>query len=184
MGNRSRNRRSKNGSPGFVTPSIALNSRITPLISSLVSIPDIVLNLGCVIVCDCVSIVRDQGASQEACGNTGDFDDDEGGGMTLNARARTMLMQKLDRTGTASSIAGSLGTHVINYSLLAPTSVVPILGALSSLVSPYTQATVAGPGGLLVSGHSVLAVSVPSVDTIGVPSECLLLKNMFDPNLE
>ncbi|GAB2219491.1 hypothetical protein Droror1_Dr00007127 [Drosera rotundifolia] len=131
-----------------------------------------------------VSIVTDQGASQEAGGNTGDFDDDEGGGLTLNARARAMLMQKLDRTGTASSIAGSLGTPVINNSLLAPTSAVPILGAPSSLVSPLAQATVAGLGGLRVSGHSVPAVSVPSVDTIGVPSECLLLKNMFDPNLE
>ncbi|KAL9262829.1 RNA-binding protein 39-like protein [Drosera capensis] len=131
-----------------------------------------------------VSIVTDQGASQEAGGNTGDFDDDEGGGLTLNARARAMLMQKLDRTGTASSIAGSLGTPVINNSLLAPTSAVPILGAPSSLVAPLTQATVPGLGGPSVSGLSVPAVSVPSVDTIGVPSECLLLKNMFDANLE
>ncbi|GAB2267834.1 hypothetical protein Dimus_002811 [Dionaea muscipula] len=130
-----------------------------------------------------VSIVTDQSAGQEAGGNTGDFDDDEGGGLALNARARALLMQKLDRSGTSSSIGGSLGTPAINNSVLAAPTI-PILGAPTSLVSPLMQASVPGVGGLPVPGLAVPAMNVPPVESVGVPSECLLLKNMFDPNVE
>jgi RNA-binding protein 39 len=36
----------------------------------------------------------------------------------------------------------------------------------------------------LGAGLQVPTVAVPTIDTIGVPSECLLLKDMFDPNVE
>ncbi|XP_072966227.1 uncharacterized protein [Typha angustifolia] len=47
-----------------------------------------------------VSAVTDQVGMQDAGGNAGDLDDDEGGGLSLNARSRALLMQKLDRSGT------------------------------------------------------------------------------------
>ncbi|CAL8998376.1 unnamed protein product, partial [Prunus brigantina] len=39
---------------------------------------------------------------QDLGANAGDFDDDEGGGLSLNARSRSILMQKLDRSGSGS----------------------------------------------------------------------------------
>ncbi|GAB4853127.1 hypothetical protein Ancab_017311 [Ancistrocladus abbreviatus] len=133
-----------------------------------------------------VSIVTDQTAGQEAGGNAGDFDDDEGGGLALNARSRALLMQKLDRSGTASSIAGMLGTPAMNSSVVSAQSAT-VLGAstgVTSLGAPIIQPSVTGLGGLPIAGLSVPPVTVPSPDTIGVVSECLLLKNMFDPALE
>lgn len=112
-------------------------------------------------------------------------------------------MQKLDRTGTASryvfvelfiilkfagwsyicflcSIAGSLGTHVNNAGATLPMA--PILGAatIPSLATPLAT----------VPAFPVLGagVQVPTVTAnllgVGTPSECLLLKNMFDPTAE
>ncbi|KAF8377782.1 hypothetical protein HHK36_031167 [Tetracentron sinense] len=133
-----------------------------------------------------VSAVSDQVEMQDVGENAGDFDDDDGGGLSLNARSRAILMQKLDRSGNASSIAGSVGTPVVNgpgQSL--PTA--PILGAspvVSPLILPLAQASVPELAGLPGAGLSVPVVTVPPVDTIGVPTECLLLKNMFDPKLE
>ncbi|GMP37485.1 hypothetical protein CsSME_00009137 [Camellia sinensis var. sinensis] len=133
-----------------------------------------------------VSAITDQAGMQDVGANAGDFDDDEGGGLALNARSRAILMQKLDRSGTAPSVAGSLGTPVVSSPGLAlPTA--PILGAapaVPSLVSPLVQACVPALAGLPGGGLSIPPVNVPSVDTIGIPSECLLLKNMFDPKLE
>ncbi|CAL5342754.1 unnamed protein product [Camellia sinensis] len=40
--------------------------------------------------------------------------DDDGGGLSLNAQSRALLMLKLDRSGTATSVAGSLGVPVLN----------------------------------------------------------------------
>lgn len=37
---------------------------------------------------------------------------------------------------------------------------------------------------LPVGGLQIPTATIPSVDTIGVPSECLMLKNMFDPKAE
>nr|POE81858.1 rna-binding protein rsd1 [Quercus suber] len=90
-------------------------------------------------------------------------------------------MQKLDCSGSGSSVAGSTGTLVVNSAgLTLPT--VPILGAAPA-VSPITPLVpaLAGLGG---SGLQVPIATLPTVDTIGVPSECLLLKDMFDPNDE
>ncbi|KAG5526830.1 hypothetical protein RHGRI_032933 [Rhododendron griersonianum] len=121
-----------------------------------------------------VSAVTDQPGMQDFGTNAGDFDDDEGGGLALNARSRALLMQKLDRSGSTASAAGSLGNPVVNSPGFAlPTG--PIL------VATPTVPPLAGlPGG----GLSVPPITVPSVDILGVPSECLLLKNMFDPKLE
>ncbi|KAK2984394.1 hypothetical protein RJ640_026849 [Escallonia rubra] len=115
-----------------------------------------------------VSANTDPAGMQDIGVNSGELDDDEGSGLSLNARSRALLMQKLDRTGTASSITGSLVTPVVNSPGLAP----PILGLAPAIA------------GLPSIGLSVPAVTLPSVDVVGVPSECLLLKNMFDPQLE
>ncbi|KAM1152491.1 hypothetical protein ACFX15_034457 [Malus domestica] len=131
-----------------------------------------------------VSAVTDQAGMQDLGANAGDFDDDEGGGLSLNARSRAMLMQKLDRSGTAPSIAGPLGTPVVNSAGVS-LPMAPILGAapvVSSLVPPI--ASIPGFAGLGVAGLQIPTATLPSVDTIGVPSECLLLKNMFDPTAE
>ncbi|KAG8368067.1 hypothetical protein BUALT_Bualt15G0006800 [Buddleja alternifolia] len=107
-----------------------------------------------------VSAITDQAGMQEAGANFADFDDDEGNGLSLNAQSRALLMQKLDRTGTASSISGS--------------SAAPVLGQPSFPVLT----------GLTTAGLAVPSFAAPSIDPIGAPTECLLLKNMFDPNAE
>ncbi|KAH6833013.1 Splicing factor [Perilla frutescens var. hirtella] len=107
-----------------------------------------------------VSAITDQAGMQDAGANLADLDDDEGSGLSLNAHSRALLMQKLDRTGTASSITGS--------------SAASVLGQTSGQVLP----------GLTAAGFSMPAVTDSTIDTIGVPSECLLLKNMFDPTSE
>ncbi|KAG8497814.1 hypothetical protein CXB51_007014 [Gossypium anomalum] len=122
-----------------------------------------------------VSTVTDQCPLQDVGTNADDLDDDEGG-LSLNSSSRALLMAKLDRSGTASSITGSVGMPVNNTGLCAAPSAQP-------LVSPTIQAsmpTIPGlPGGLQIPTNGI-----PTIDTIGTPSECLLLKNMFDPSLE
>lgn len=106
-----------------------------------------------------VSAITDQAGMQDAGANLADLDDDEGSGLSLNAQSRALLMQKLDRTGTASSFTGSTAASV--------------LGQNSGQVLP----------GLTAASFSMPALT-PSIDAVGVPSECLLLKNMFDPSSE
>ncbi|XP_068646757.1 uncharacterized protein [Aristolochia californica] len=50
-----------------------------------------------------VSAVTDQSGMEDVGANASDFDDDDGGYLALNARSRALLMQKLDRSGTASN---------------------------------------------------------------------------------
>lgn len=129
---------------------------------------------------------------------------------SLNARSRALLMQKLDRSGSATtyapakfvllfllfycslicflffSIAGSAVTPAVNSTAL-PLPTAPLLGAasaVSTLVPPLVQGTVPTHPGQLGTALQVPTASVPIFDTIGVPSECLLLKNMFDPKNE
>ncbi|KAK9167037.1 hypothetical protein Scep_002228 [Stephania cephalantha] len=111
-----------------------------------------------------VSAVTDHVGVQTVGANAADFDDDEGGGLALNAQSRAMLMQKLDRTGTATSIAGSLGVPLLN-------------GSSQQAVSmPMTaQAAIPSPA------FPALLFPSPATEPIGNPSNCLLLKNMFDP---
>ncbi|KAL6270857.1 hypothetical protein ACE6H2_027768 [Prunus campanulata] len=135
-----------------------------------------------------VSAVTDQAGMQDLGANAGDFDDDEGGGLSLNARSRAILMQKLDRSGSGSGIAGPLGSPAVNstsVSLPMALPTAPLLGA-APVVSPLVPPITAVPGiaGLGVAGLQIPTATLPSIDTIGVPSECLLLKNMFDPAVE
>ncbi|KAI3838331.1 hypothetical protein MKX03_005459 [Papaver bracteatum] len=111
-----------------------------------------------------VSAVTDHVGVQNAGANAADFDDDDGGGLSLNAQSRAMLMQKLDRTGVATSIVGSLGVPMVN----GQGPVQPIVGLPLNLQAGIVPA---------------LAAPTPS-EPIGNPSECLLLKNMFDPASE
>lgn len=121
---------------------------------------------------------------------------------SLNSSSRALLMAKLDRSGTASRFASV--NPVIDFFICYKaytasafficsitgsgftSSTTPIIGAapvVPSLFSPTIQAsvpTVSGlPGGLQLPNNCI-----PTINTIGIPSECLLLKNMFDPNLE
>ncbi|XP_019097026.1 PREDICTED: RNA-binding protein 39 [Camelina sativa] len=106
--------------------------------------------------------VPDAGQTQA----TGDLDDDDGGGLSLNAQSRALLMQKLDRSGTASSTG--------------LTTAASIHGGVST-ISPLANPAVAG----LVGAGIIPGVNIPAaIDPVGVPSECLLLKNMFDPSTE
>ncbi|XP_027189516.1 uncharacterized protein [Cicer arietinum] len=136
-----------------------------------------------------VSAVTDQPGMQEFGGNTGDIDDDEGGGLSLNASSRALLMQKLDRSGTASSMVGFLGNSAVNNTgvNLQATGNIPagaLLGAapVGSLVSSLSS--VPALAGLPGGGFQIPILTSPSIETIGVPSECLLLRNMFDPENE
>ncbi|CAM8912408.1 unnamed protein product [Rhodiola kirilowii] len=116
-----------------------------------------------------VSSVTDHVGVQDTSTKSADFDDDDGGGLALNAHSRALLMQKLDRSGIATSIAGTLGTPAFN-------------GA------PLGQQAVTLPfGGQVGIPGSVLPIQVlaPTVtEAIGSPSECLVMKNMFDPATE
>ncbi|XP_058185999.1 uncharacterized protein LOC131303237 isoform X2 [Rhododendron vialii] len=115
-----------------------------------------------------VSSVTDHIGVQDTGAKAADFDDDDGGGLSLNAQSRALLMQKLDRSGIATSVVGSLGVPMLN-------------GAASN------QQAVALPfNGQTVVAAPALPALVTSValEPIGKPSECLLLKNMFDPTIE
>ncbi|KAK4797622.1 hypothetical protein SAY86_029948 [Trapa natans] len=127
-----------------------------------------------------VSAITDQPGIQDVAPTSGDLDDDDGGGLSLNASSRAMLMRKLDRSGIASSIAGvnGAGTALPSATTLGVSTTVP------SVVAPLIQSSVPSLSGVPLTGLQVPSGTVPIINTIGVPSECLLLKNMFDPNLE
>ncbi|KAF9618517.1 hypothetical protein IFM89_001918 [Coptis chinensis] len=132
-----------------------------------------------------VSAVSDQVGMQEIGVNAGDFDDDDGGGMSLNARSRAILMQKLDRSGVVSSITGSMVTPVLNGSgLPLATATVPGMPSTIPIVPQLGQTTLPTLTGLPGSSFGVPTVTATSIDPIGIPSECLLLKDMFDPSIE
>lgn len=114
-----------------------------------------------------VSSVTEHVSGQDTGTTAADFDDDDGGGLALNARSRALLMQKLDRSGTASTIAGTLGVPVLN----STTSVQPL-----SLLNGHSAA----PTPTLTPQH----LPSPAAEAVGTPSECLLLKNLFDPATE
>ncbi|RLN41795.1 hypothetical protein C2845_PM01G03420 [Panicum miliaceum] len=124
-----------------------------------------------------VSAVTDQAGVQVSGAATGDLDDDEGGGLALNASSRALLMQKLDRSGITTSLTGGMGTTGLNTPVGIPA--VSILGAAPA-AAPVLRPTVPGLG--LIPG-ATLPITAPSIE-LAPPSECLLLKNMFDPALE
>ncbi|KAG1354205.1 RNA-binding protein 39 [Cocos nucifera] len=129
-----------------------------------------------------VSTVTDQAGMRDAGANAGDLDDDEGGGLSLNAHSRALLMQKLDRTGTATSVAGALVAPAVNTA--APTLPTASVLGVPQMVAPLLQPTVPALAGLPTSSLAVASTTTQPVETVGIPSECLLLKNMFDPNVE
>ncbi|CAN4114259.1 unnamed protein product [Withania somnifera] len=114
-----------------------------------------------------VSSVTEHVGVQDAGAKTADFDDDEGGGLALNAQSRAMLMAKLDRSGVASGVAGPLGVPALN-------------GAAQPAMSMPMGGATAFPN--MLPTQLIAASMVP--EPIGNPSECLLLKNMFDPATE
>uniref|UniRef100_A0A0C9RU66 TSA: Wollemia nobilis Ref_Wollemi_Transcript_12843_2389 transcribed RNA sequence n=1 Tax=Wollemia nobilis TaxID=56998 RepID=A0A0C9RU66_9CONI len=130
-----------------------------------------------------VSAVSDQVGLQDFGTNAGDFDDDDGGGISLNARSRAMLMQKLDRSGTATSVAGSVTTTPLsNPALGLQGSAIP---GISSLAPPVVSTVGSGAVPAYIGlQSSAIVPAAAAVDPIGVPSDCLLLKNMFDPKNE
>ncbi|GMP32815.1 hypothetical protein CsSME_00006398 [Camellia sinensis var. sinensis] len=115
-----------------------------------------------------VSSVTDHVGVQDSGAKAADFDDDDGGGLSLNAQSRALLMQKLDRSGTATSVAGSLGVPVLNGATSNQQAITLPIDGQSAVLAPALPA---------------LVTSLAS-EPIGKPSECLLLKNMFDPATE
>ncbi|EPS59790.1 splicing factor-like protein, partial [Genlisea aurea] len=81
----------------------------------------------------------------------------------LNAQSRAMLMAKLDRSGIASSVVGSLGVTAAALNGAVPAPAIPM--PINPAVLPAQMVAMAP-------------------EPIGTPSECLLLKNMFDPTTE
>lgn len=122
-----------------------------------------------------VSAVTDQ-AGMQVSGATGDLDDEEAGGLALNASSRALLMQKLDRSGITTSLTGGTGIAGLTTPVAIPT--VSVLGAAPA-AAPLLHPTVPG---LAIPG-ATLPITTPSID-LAPPSQCLLLKNMFDPALE
>ncbi|XVE86619.1 hypothetical protein DITRI_Ditri18aG0048500 [Diplodiscus trichospermus] len=115
-----------------------------------------------------VSSVTDHVSTQDTTAKAADFDDDEGGGLALNSQSRALLMQKLDRSGIATSITGSLGVPLLNGSAPNPQAVTLPVNGLAAYPAPVLPPI----------------MSTTALDPIGQPSECLLLKNMFDPATE
>ncbi|KAE9608727.1 putative splicing factor, RBM39, splicing factor RBM39, linker [Lupinus albus] len=111
-----------------------------------------------------VSSVTDHVGSQDTTAKSADFDDDEGG-LSLNAQSRAMLMQKLDRSGLASSI----GLPIVNGSAPAQQAISLPIG---------------NPGMVPATVLPSQFMPTPVAEPVGNPSECLLLKNMFDPMTE
>ncbi|XP_052191364.1 uncharacterized protein LOC127800661 [Diospyros lotus] len=115
-----------------------------------------------------VSSVTDHVGVQDSGVKGADLDDDEGGGLSLNAQSRALLMQKLYSSGVSTSATGSTAAPVLNglASNQQPT-LLPVneLSRISPPAFPALMTTVAP-------------------EPIGRPSECLLLKNMFDPATE
>ncbi|CAN6321423.1 unnamed protein product [Urochloa humidicola] len=124
-----------------------------------------------------VSAVTDQTGVQVSGATAGDLDDDEGGGLALNASSRALLMQKLDRSGITTSLTGGMATTGLNTTVGIPA--VSVLGAAPA-AAPVLRPTVPGLG--LLPG-ATLPITTPSIE-LAPPSECLLLKNMFDPTVE
>ncbi|KAK4788218.1 hypothetical protein SAY86_019537 [Trapa natans] len=109
-----------------------------------------------------ISSVTDHVGAQDSASKSADLDDDEGG-LALNAQSRALLMQKLDRTGAATSIAGSLGVPMLNGA--------PIQAGILPVAKPVLPV--------------MLPTQIPAAsEAVGSPTEFLLLKNMFDPAAE
>ncbi|KAL6523733.1 hypothetical protein OROGR_017336 [Orobanche gracilis] len=125
-----------------------------------------------------VSCVTDHVGAQDCGTKTADFDDDDGGGLALNAQSRAMLMAKLDRSGNASSVMGPIGVPAMNGTVSAQQAM-PIPMPMSvPIPMPMSMPMPMNAAAILPNPY------FPAPEPIGTPSECLLLKNMFDPATE
>ncbi|XLS86822.1 hypothetical protein HN51_036988 [Arachis hypogaea] len=118
-----------------------------------------------------VSSVTDHVGSQDTTAKSADLDDDEGG-LALNAQSRALLMQKLaDRHGLPGRFVLSLynGVPAVN-------GAVPI--------QPTMGLPIGNPGIIPAPALPTQILPTPVAEPVGSPSECLLLKNMFDPSTE
>ncbi|XP_078173429.1 uncharacterized protein LOC144567217 [Carex rostrata] len=133
-----------------------------------------------------VSAVTDQPV-QASAATSADLDDDEGGGLSLNASSRALLMAKLDRSGTTTGLAtGIVGPTAVSAGSVAVPSA-SVLGAPPVIpnplvTNPLLQTAIPALAGLAQPG----LLPNPGLPTEAVvpPTECLLLKNMFDPSTE
>jgi RNA-binding protein 39 len=94
--------------------------------------------------------------------------------------------KKLDGSGIATSVVGLVAPMPLaNPSLSLPGPTIP---SMSSIVAPLVPSlgptTMPGYMGLHCSAIATPTVVDPVLDPIVVPSDCLLLKNMFDPSNE
>lgn len=116
---------------------------------------------------------------------------------SLNAQSRALLMQKLDRTGIATrcvygamcivfrclNIFALIWNLVIFFSIAGSLGGVPLVNGSA----PNQQAISMPINGQVAIGPAALPAQVlpsPAYESVGQPSECLLLKNMFDPATE
>ncbi|KAI5056391.1 hypothetical protein GOP47_0028209 [Adiantum capillus-veneris] len=120
-----------------------------------------------------VLAVTEQMNMQEPGLVSGELDDDEGGGLTLTAQSRTLLMQKLDRSGTSTSVTPS---HSAQFGNLPSSTNI----AMNTPTSHVGSSLLPGVIGLSNTGLAASAAAA----SIGSPTECILLKNMFDPATE
>ncbi|MCO5551508.1 hypothetical protein L7F22_005012 [Adiantum nelumboides] len=122
--------------------------------------------------------ITEQNPGAESVVASGELDDDDGGGLSLTARSRALLMQKLDRSGTVASVqsivptAGQVPPAFNVLSAVQTPAVIPIVPSLA----------IPGMVGLQNAGLGSLGGAV--AEPIGIPTECLLLRNMFDPSTE
>lgn len=102
-----------------------------------------------------------------------DLDDAEGehGGLKLTANARAALMQRLSGAASSGANTTPLGAPGLGMpDTLAPLPGPPMVPAGTVVMSAGAQA--------LAMEQGILGPSSP------IPTQCLLLKNMFDPNEE
>ncbi|KAJ4784494.1 hypothetical protein LUZ62_035740 [Rhynchospora pubera] len=134
-----------------------------------------------------VSAVTDQPV-QASTATSADLDDDEGGGLSLNASSRALLMAKLDRSGTTASLTtGIVGSTAATAGSVALPSA-SVLGAPPVIpnplvANPLLQTTIPALAGLAKPGL-LPNPTLAAAEAVAPPSECLLLKNMFDPSTE
>ncbi|KAJ0971995.1 hypothetical protein J5N97_019954 [Dioscorea zingiberensis] len=117
-----------------------------------------------------VSAVSDHVPVQDSGATAGDLDDEDGT-LAIDAQSRAILMQKLDRSGTALSVAGSLAVPAFNGTLT---------NQLGLGLAVNVQAAI--PTAFPTAFPSTLTSMVS--EPVGKPSEYILLRNMFDPKTE
>ncbi|KAI0493980.1 hypothetical protein KFK09_024110 [Dendrobium nobile] len=130
-----------------------------------------------------VSAMSDQAGVQDVGTNAGDLDDDDGGGLVCVPMSSCIYLHY-----PISYLLLVIFSFLVSSALVTPVSTpllpVPpasVLGAPP--LNPLIQSAIPGLAGLPTAALA-FATTTQTVENIGIPSECLLLKNMFDPNVE